>query len=157
MTEIISKRCYKCNIEKTLESFGSNKSKKSGLSDECKECSREIGKLYYRANKVARLAYLKVYGQKNKEAIRNKQLQYRYGMSTEDWEAEFDLQGRKCKACGSITPRGGRWVVDHCHTTEKICGIICSKCNTACGHAGDDPVIAQACADYLALTRLETN
>lgn len=40
-------------------------------------------------------------------------------------------------------------VVDHCHTTGKFRGILCSVCNVSLGKAGDDPALLRRMADYL--------
>ena len=40
------KTCYNCKKELSEEMFGKNRSKPSGLADECKICKSEIGKLY---------------------------------------------------------------------------------------------------------------
>jgi catalase len=44
------KYCYKCKENKPVESFGKNKSKKDGLSTECRPCKRIGDKQYYQAN-----------------------------------------------------------------------------------------------------------
>lgn len=41
------KTCYKCKIEKSLESFHKDKSRKDGLHTECKDCTKAYGKAYY--------------------------------------------------------------------------------------------------------------
>jgi hypothetical protein len=45
-----NKFCYKCNQNKPLESFGKNKSKKDGLSTECKPCKKLQDRSYYKNN-----------------------------------------------------------------------------------------------------------
>jgi len=35
-----TKRCYACELEKSLNDFGTDKSKKSGISSQCKDCKR---------------------------------------------------------------------------------------------------------------------
>lgn len=43
-------------------------------------------------------------------------------------------------------------VVDHCHTTGKVRGILCSNCNAILGLALDRPEILKRAADYLERT-----
>ena len=45
-------------------------------------------------------------------------------------------QDNRCAACNDALI--GRSHLDHCHTTGKIRGILCSGCNIALGHARDD-------------------
>ena len=40
------KYCYKCKTTKELDLFGKNKSRKDGLSDECKDCKRQQDRDY---------------------------------------------------------------------------------------------------------------
>ena len=47
---MLSKYCYKCKENKLTESFGKNKSKKDGLSTECRPCKRQGDKQYYQDN-----------------------------------------------------------------------------------------------------------
>lgn len=58
-----------------------------------------------------------------------------------------------CECCGKSPPPGGgksstiNW--DHCHTTGKFRGWLCTGCNTALGMANDDPRILRSLADYI--------
>ena len=46
----MTKYCYKCQETKSFNAFGRNKSKKDGLSTECRECKRQGDKAYYNTN-----------------------------------------------------------------------------------------------------------
>ena len=39
--------------------------------------------------------------------------------------------------------------VDHCHTTGKIRGLLCRKCNTAIGLLNDNATVLRLAAEYL--------
>ncbi|MGW0169551.1 endonuclease VII domain-containing protein [Streptomyces sp. NPDC003343] len=69
----------------------------------------------------------------------------RYGLTLDELDSLLAAQGDKCAICGSI----GRLHVDHCHKTGAVRGLICGGCNSAAGHAGDDPARLRAIADYL--------
>ena len=59
-------------------------------------------------------------------------------------------QKGKCAICGTKRPGGhGIWHTDHCHTTKRIRGVLCSLCNTGLGHFKDDPKILAAAIRYL--------
>lgn len=45
------KTCYRCGITKSLDCFGSNKSKKDGKTAECRECKRKMDNLYSSKNR----------------------------------------------------------------------------------------------------------
>lgn len=39
--------------------------------------------------------------------------------------------------------------VDHCHTTKKVRGILCNKCNFGIGHFDDNPALLESAIRYL--------
>ena len=47
----MNKICTKCGIEKPIEIFYKNKSKRDGYSSICKDCQKEADKRYYQSNK----------------------------------------------------------------------------------------------------------
>lgn len=68
-------------------------------------------------------------------------LMYEYGLTTSEFVARFDAQGRRCALCGTTEPEGkiGRkgWCVDHEHATGRFRGVLCPGCNIALGGLGD--------------------
>lgn len=77
-----------------------------------------------------------------------------YGISLKDYDKMLEKQGGKCKICGTKTPRGyGRFHVDHCHTTNKIRGLLCHYCNTLLGNCKDDIKILASAIQYLTDSR----
>lgn len=78
---------------------------------------------------------------------RRNHLKRKYGMTEEDWDEMFDSQGKRCACCG--IPRATMWVVDHCHDTGKVRGILCHHCNSGLGQFGDDIARLQLAVKYL--------
>ena len=77
-----------------------------------------------------------------------------HGIEVSEYEARFDVQGRKCAVCGrTADPAKPHMPVDHDHKTEIIRGIICSPCNRAIGYMEDDPARLRAAAEYLEIKR----
>jgi hypothetical protein len=70
---------------------------------------------------------------------RNQNLRLSYGLTVEGYEWLLKAQGNKCACCGSKNPkhRHGRFVVDHCHETGKVRGLLCSTCNLGIAKLGD--------------------
>jgi hypothetical protein len=60
-------------------------------------------------------------------------------------------QGGKCAICQSAHPgRGwGRLMVDHCHATKKVRGLLCYGCNTAIAQFKEDPQVFARAVAYL--------
>jgi len=72
----------------------------------------------------------------------------KYGVTAEDYDEIIALQGGGCAICGVSASRK-RLAVDHCHTTGKVRGVVCAKCNTGLGLFGDSPKRMLEAAKYL--------
>jgi hypothetical protein len=92
--------------------------------------------------------------QKRRSYVRRSHFKTRYGITIER-RAELLAKQVCCPICGSKNPGGRGWVIDHCHATEKIRGVLCQTCNTAIGAFKDDPKICEAAAHYLRTASLE--
>lgn len=61
---------------------------------------------------------------------------FRYKMTRNDQLALLESQNCKCALCETklemFVGRAGGFV-DHCHTTGKVRGILCNRCNTVVG------------------------
>lgn len=86
---------------------------------------------------------------------RNAALRRKYGITHADFEAMAAAQDGKCAICGKVpemrrsnTQTGRTWtalVVDHCHTTDRVRGLLCLPCNTVLGRIeriGEEQFIA---------------
>lgn len=69
----------------------------------------------------------------------------RYGLNIDEVKEMFDKVDNKCEICGSegfIMGANGhkhRLVIDHCHTSGIVRGILCHNCNRALGLMQDNP------------------
>ncbi|WKV17129.1 putative integration and excision endonuclease VII [Salmonella phage PKM.Hi.22.6] len=84
---------------------------------------------------------------KDKDLQRAKKLKSRYGLSVEDFENILDAQNNKCAICNESLNGGG--VVDHCHTSGKVRGILCRTCNIGLGHFRDNEDFLNSAIKYL--------
>ena len=115
------KKCSRCKIEKPVNCFSRNVTRKDGKQHTCKECFRkrsqtEHGKLLSK-----------------KSHLRN-----RYGIRLE----EIPEQCQTCKIVGKV-------VVDHCHSTGKTRGFLCYRCNTALGLVKEKTETLKALIAYI--------
>ena len=77
--------------------------------------------------------------------------------SYEQYREMFERQRGKCLGCGcdmvmSKTGTIGKYSVahvDHNHCTGRVRGLLCGRCNDACGKTGDSPEILRRLASYL--------
>jgi len=75
-----------------------------------------------------------------------------YGINLDIFNRMNEEQGGVCKICGSGHSDGIRYAslhVDHCHTTKKVRGLLCDRCNRGIGMFKDDPDIVFKAAQYL--------
>lgn len=76
------------------------------------------------------------------------QHKHRYGLTPEQHAAMIEAQGGLCSICrGKGGQRG--LVVDHCHETGVVRGLLCSECNIGIGKLGDSPARLTAAAKYI--------
>ena len=77
----------------------------------------------------------------------------RYGITYEDYTGLQTKQDHKCAICGSPeagnSRTNGKLFVDHCHTSGKVRGLLCSKCNHAIGLLNDDTDLLRKSIKYL--------
>lgn len=75
----------------------------------------------------------------------------RYGITEDDYDRMVARQGSRCAICGTDDPatRGGNWHVDHCHSTNVVRGLLCTRCNIGLGQFMDDPARLIAALRYL--------
>ena len=72
-----------------------------------------------------------------------------FGLTIEDYDQMLLKQGEVCKICEKQCSSGKRLAVDHCHTTGKVRGLLCSRCNQGLGHFQDDSGRLLIAAAYL--------
>jgi len=67
-----------------------------------------------------------------------KSLMDKYGMTVETYDSMFDKQGGACFIC-KRPPKVRRLAVDHDHTTGKVRGLLCWRCNSGLEKFSDNP------------------
>ena len=101
-------------------------------------------------------AWFREYRKNNPEKIaaaeRKRNLKHKYGITPERYEELLQEQGHRCKICGvhdSETPWPHKLVIDHCHNTKVVRGLLCSSCNRGIGLLNDCPEILSNAIKYL--------
>lgn len=130
--------CRVCRQAKLLEDFARDRERPKRL---CRECD---GK---RRNE----AY---YAERDSGETRWKQILKSYGVTREQWEAQWRAQKERCACCETQDPGCSRgWQTEHCHATGNFRGITCQPCNRMLGAARDSIGILRAGIAYLERTR----
>lgn len=146
-----SKICRGCGVDKPLTSYNRHKDCKHGVHSRCKACD----KAYQRSRYQKLTADGKRHPYRN-DIKRRHILKKQFGMSELDFLQLKERQGGVCAICKlpetgtsgvKRTPR--ELAVDHCHTTGKVRGLLCSKHNQALGLFDDNPDLLEAAKEYL--------
>lgn len=77
-------------------------------------------------------------------------LQARYGITVEQKATLLAAQAFRCALCRGDTPTSKGWMVDHCHTTQAVRGILCHHCHVGLGNFKDNPETLRNAIAYLA-------
>lgn len=148
MSILETKTCRTCKQEKLLKNFYIRDNGKR--RNDCVDCLAKRNKKYYSSNKEQIAKTSKEWAQKNKDKIRNANLQKKFGISLEEKNQLFNTQKKCCAICKAVKNNKNRdWDVDHCHETGVVRGILCSNCNRALGLFQDNPEILLNAYSYL--------
>lgn len=141
-----SKLCSNCNKIKSIRDFHKNNNRKDSLQLWCKQCGLKAKRKQYwdyRAKDVKILA-------------RKYLLKHKYGINFEDYNELFYKQKGVCAICGKketqrSNPKGkiDSLRIDHNHKTNKIRGLLCSKCNLGIAQFNDNIKLLSKAIDYL--------
>jgi hypothetical protein len=90
---------------------------------------------------------------------RDAYLRKKFGIGLADYERIHKAQGGRCAICrqepSPVAPGGsrrfthGELVVDHCHETGRVRGLLCDLCNKGLGQFGDSAERLRAALGYL--------
>jgi hypothetical protein len=74
----------------------------------------------------------------------------RYNLTLEDYEKMLKEQNECCAICKNHCSLSQRSLhVDHCHSTGKVRGLLCSKCNKGLGMYLDNTLFLENAIKYL--------
>jgi len=79
---------------------------------------------------------------------REQNFKVRYKISIEEYEQMLVFQDKKCQICEELLePK--KTVVDHCHTSGNVRGLLCYNCNNAIGFLKENIRAALKLIDYI--------
>jgi hypothetical protein len=99
-------------------------------------------------------AYQQAYREKNRETLRHRERERKFGISRQEYANIFLKQNGVCAICkqpetatrlGTVKSLS----VDHCHTSGKVRGLLCSDCNTGIGKMKESREALLAAIRYL--------
>jgi hypothetical protein len=174
----LERQCTGCGVVKpnTADFFYAKaawKGRRATLMSRCCDCHNKLGSAYRNQRKKVDPEGLRVKEreatrkhreqQKEKDPLRIEakaqwrrwHLRAHWDMSPEDFDALLAQQNNACALCGTNDPGRKGWVIDHCHSTDRIRGILCTKCNTGVGLLGDNEEGLLLALVYLRLPPVE--
>ena len=85
--------------------------------------------------KIRARRYIEKNTEKRGEITLRSHLKSKYGLTMDRYLQFLADQKGACAVCHQ--PPVNRLVVDHCHITGEVRGLLCHKCNTGLGQFGD--------------------
>jgi hypothetical protein len=73
----------------------------------------------------------------------------KFGINFDQFDQMLKDHNEVCAVCGNKDRNGRALAVDHCHTTNKIRGLLCTDCNTALGLLKDSKELLTSALKYL--------
>jgi hypothetical protein len=108
---------------------------------------------YYRENSDTLKAKKKIRYSENplkfQKRTRAAKLKFEYGLTAGKYDMMVMLQAGRCAICAGPPVNHKRLVVDHCHVSGTVRGLLCHNCNVALGLFKDNAVIVERALKYL--------
>ena len=163
------KICSKCRVNKPIDGFYKHVGHKYGVSSACKNCIRKQHRAFYQENPKKRTATNKKYmdspkGRATRDRYRQTSgykfnrwkywLRDEYGLTVEQYGRMLKTQNSCCAICNKPETASNQYglmrlAIDHGHTTGKIRGLLCQRCNQALGLMNEDAWVLEKAIEYL--------
>lgn len=128
-------QCTVCKELKSKDNFRNDNRKLNGKRSNCRSCELKSD-TRYKVNPEKERNRTNLWRERNKDTLKSSYkkwaLKKNYGLSIEEYNSLLKLQNNCCAICNKKEQKK-MLAVDHCHSTGKVRGLLCSKCNTAIG------------------------
>lgn len=142
MAERESQKCYR----------KSNKGRKRQTELQKRWAKTEKGKVcakrYRDKTKECRKVYNKKYYKKHRDKMISSHYERRYGLTTKQRKEMYLEQNGCCILCNEPV-NYEKICTEHNHTTGKVRGLACSRCNNFIGYIETNSHLVQPILDYL--------
>lgn len=135
---MVEKICKHCNYTKPLTEFVKSTYVKSGYRAMCKSCFNA----YYAKRRIEKYDLVRQYEKKFHTERRIRSL---YKTTPEYIENLKQAQQNLCAICEQQV----KLVIDHCHKTNRVRGLLCAKCNSGLGLFQDSFKNLKKAQEYL--------
>lgn len=130
--------CRKCGIKarnnEELDLFVKSTNSKFGRYNICKPCHTCSDSSRYHNNSLEKRVK-------------------KFGISVDEYNTMVHNQNNSCAICNKpkelFDGRGNNFHIDHCHSSGKVRGLLCSNCNTGLGQFKDNIKSLENAIQYL--------
>lgn len=157
------KLCPKCNkIQAHSEFPVRNRQGKEYVGTYCRKCRVKVTTEWNKANKQRSLEIKRKTDAKRADKIKEWRvaaygkaakgyhLKRTFGITLEDYNNMLAAQNHACAVCCKPATESTRALaVDHCHSTGRVRGLLCFRCNSAIGSLNDNPDTIIKAFNYL--------
>lgn len=102
-----------------------------------KKCKEKVAQYYQKNKERLQKCATDRWENLTKEERWEKNLKGSYGITANDYYTILEEQKGECIICHSISNK--KLVVDHSHTTGKVRGLLCERCNRLVGQIENSP------------------
>lgn len=151
--------CRGCNRILSEDRFGYSNKRAGRRRSRCCECESKAAGEWRKRNKTKIKQTKKQWNKENPDRLLKMSIRRRLrkiGVAEKDIPnlVEYVLATRHCNICGCTLDKAGAghkytFAIDHIHGTNRIRGLLCSRCNQAIGQFGDNPDIIIQAARYV--------
>lgn len=136
-----TRTCRMCDVAKPIDEFPLRGRNTATRRNECSSCWCAVQRERYK---------------QNRELARHNMRKLLYGIDQQAYEDLMASQGGVCAICGEREtspdrrtgkPRG--LFVDHCHSTGRVRGLLCMRCNMGIGQFRDRTDLLTSAIMYL--------
>lgn len=140
------KPCSQCRRILPFDAFYKSERHRNGRKGPCIECSKANARAREAATYRSRRQEIDRLRLPVRRAFYRSQTLRRYGLTLRDYQLMLENQSGGCGICGA---RSHRLVVDHCHATGRVRGLLCQTCNKGLGALGDTVEAIRGVLSYL--------
>ena len=128
-----TKRCKDCDEILPVSMFHRKSGASDGLQIRCKSCNSSKV-IEWQRNSPKYREYWEERDRKNRDRYSEEWYRYKsgkYKCTVEELKKLVEDSGEVCAICGEFTTM--YLAIDHDHSTGKVRGLLCTRCNTGLG------------------------
>lgn len=121
---------------------------------QCNRCQNVLNDMNWQISYQTRQYYLckecdKLKQRQRQASLPKRKFFKRYGLTETAYEELVAGSNGCCAICSTQNNNGKDLCIDHCHTTGKVRGLLCNKCNMALGLLSDRIDLLDKAKEYL--------